>query len=47
MVFAIVKQPHYSKRFDARGLAQQAFNASFPNRFRQRMLEALRTAKIK
>ena len=48
MVMAIVKgAPVYGLRFDARGLAQSAFNASFPNRFRQRMLEALRSAKVK
>lgn len=48
MVLAIVSgAPRYEKRFDAQGLAQRAFNASFPNRFRQRMLEALRTAKVR
>lgn len=45
MVLAIVRQPRYTTRFDAQALAQRAFNASFPNRFRQRMIEAVRTAR--
>src|SRR6185436_14569780 len=48
MVFVIVKgAPTYRVRFDAQGLAQRAFNESFPARFEQRMLAALRSAKVK
>lgn len=48
MVFIIVKSaPRYRVRFDARAFAQQAFNASFPVRFRQRLDLAVRTARIK
>lgn len=47
MVFAIVSQPRYTKRFDAYALAKEIFHRQFPIRFKTRMLEALRTAKLK
>lgn len=48
MVFVIVKgAPRYRTRFDALKLAQDAFSASFPVRFRARMAEALRTARVR
>jgi hypothetical protein len=48
LVLAIIgRAPRYKQVFDAQAMAQKAFNASFPNRFRTRMIEALRTARIK
>lgn len=48
MVFVIVKgAPRYRTRFDAYRLAQTAFSASFPSRFRTRMEAALRTARFR
>lgn len=48
MVFIIVKgAPRYRVRFDARKLAQDAFAASFPGRFRARLANAVATAKVR
>lgn len=48
MVLAIVDgAPDYARRFEAFEIANRAFAASFPVRFRIRLDEAVRTAKIK
>ncbi len=48
MVLVIVEgAPVYRQRFDAFGIASAAFNASFPVRFKERLKQAVSTARIK
>jgi hypothetical protein len=48
MVLAIVEgAPGYRQRFDAYGIANRAFAASFPVRFKERLRQAVATAKIR
>jgi hypothetical protein len=45
MILAIVGQPAYHVRFDARQLAQELFDRSFPTAFQQQLARAVLNAK--